>query len=145
MLLKGTPAMTTQAPTQIADVAQGLAQCCREGRFEDAVKQYYSPEIVTIEMCGMPGMDKEMQGLEAVAQKGQWWNDNHEVHSLDVSEPMITPGHFAVTMAWDVTHRASGQRMLMTELAVYEVQDGKIVREQFFYPMAKECGNTGCC
>jgi ketosteroid isomerase-like protein len=33
----------------------------------------------------------------------------------------------------DITHRASGQRNTMQELGVYEVKDGKIVKEQFFY------------
>jgi ketosteroid isomerase-like protein len=31
------------------------------------------------------------------------------------------------------THKPSGQRSKMSELAVYEVKDGKIVKEQFFY------------
>ena len=33
----------------------------------------------------------------------------------------------------DTTHRESGQRSKSSELAVYQVQDGRILREQFFY------------
>jgi predicted ester cyclase len=34
-----------------------------------------------------------------------------------------------------VTNRSSGQRMQLSEMALYTVKDGKIVREQFFYHM----------
>jgi len=33
----------------------------------------------------------------------------------------------------DTTHKPSGQRSQMSEIAVYQVEDGKIVKEQFFY------------
>jgi len=33
----------------------------------------------------------------------------------------------------DTTHRPSGNRSTMSEIAVYEVKEGKIVKEQFFY------------
>jgi len=33
----------------------------------------------------------------------------------------------------DTTHKPSGQRSQSSELGVYRVQDGKIVKEQFFY------------
>jgi ketosteroid isomerase-like protein len=35
----------------------------------------------------------------------------------------------------DTTHKPSGQRSKTSEIAVYEVQEGKIVKEQFFYDM----------
>lgn len=38
----------------------------------------------------------------------------------------------------DTTHRPSGQRSQSSEIAVYEVKDGKIVKEQFFYNMPSE-------
>jgi ketosteroid isomerase-like protein len=42
---------------------------------------------------------------------------------------------FAVSYDFDVTQKASGQRFAMTEMALYTVKDGRIVREQFFYHM----------
>jgi ketosteroid isomerase-like protein len=36
---------------------------------------------------------------------------------------------------FDVTAKPSGQRMQMSEMALYTVKDGRIVREQFFYHM----------
>ena len=40
-----------------------------------------------------------------------------------------------VRFKYDVTNKPSGRRMIMDELALYQVKDGKIVREEFFYAM----------
>jgi hypothetical protein len=40
--------------------------------------------------------------------------------------------HFAVAMGMDVTMKGAG-RLNMDEIAVYEVKNGKIVKEQFFF------------
>jgi ketosteroid isomerase-like protein len=34
-----------------------------------------------------------------------------------------------------VTFKPTGQRMQMTEMALYTVKDGKIAQEEFFYNM----------
>ena len=49
--------------------------------------------------------------------------------------PYVGEDEFAVHYDYDVTNRPSGQRIQMTEMALYTVKDGKIVREQFFYHM----------
>ncbi len=48
------------------------------------------------------------------------------------SEPVVGGNHFSVAMGMDVTMKG-GERMQMDEIAVYEVKDGKIVKEQFFF------------
>ena len=52
-----------------------------------------------------------------------------------MSEPFVGQDEFAVRYDFDVTNRPSGQRFQMTEMALYTVRDGKIVRERFFYHM----------
>ena len=34
---------------------------------------------------------------------------------------------------FDVTNKTSGERVNMSEMALYTVKDGKVVAEQFFY------------
>ena len=41
---------------------------------------------------------------------------------------------FAVRFAYDVTNKPSGRRMQMDEIGLFTVENGKIVREEFFYP-----------
>jgi len=55
-----------------------------------------------------------------------------EVHGGWVSEPIVAGNYISVAMGMDVTMKGQG-RMNMDEIAVYEVKDGKIVKEQFFY------------
>jgi hypothetical protein len=52
------------------------------------------------------------------------------LHGTTVSEPLLAGNSFACTMQLDITMKGQG-RMNMTELCVYDVKDGKIVREQF--------------
>jgi ketosteroid isomerase-like protein len=125
--------MATAAPATTAAVAHELVSLCRELRNLDAIASLYSPDIVSIEPVGSEEMPAEMRGRDAVRQKNEWWFDTHDVHSADVAGPFVGEDQFAVRYDFDVTDRSSGQRMQMSEMALYTVKDGKIVREQFFY------------
>ncbi len=117
----------------VSEIAQGLVDLCREGKNEEAVARYYSPEIVSIESASGPTMPAEAKGLEAVAQKGKWWMENHQIHSAEVNGPLVGDGQFAVEFNYDVTQKSSGMRLRMNEMALYTVAGDKIVREHFFY------------
>ena len=55
-----------------------------------------------------------------------------EMHGGYTNTPIVAGNFFACTMGMDIT--VKGQtRMSMNEVAVYEVKEGKIVHEQFFY------------
>jgi hypothetical protein len=115
------------------ELAEGLVALCREGKFDEAVAQFYSEGIVSVEAVEMGGMPRETTGIDAVKAKGEWWTANHEVHSIEVTNPAMSGDEFIVRFVMDVTSKQSGQRMTFDELAAYWVKDGKIVREQFFY------------
>jgi hypothetical protein len=119
--------MTTQ------EVADKLVKLCSEGKFLDAVKTLYSPEIVSMEASAPPGMAREAKGLAAVIAKGEWWGANHEVHAAIVEGPLVAGSHFTVIFKMDFTFKPQGKRSTMEEVAVYKVADGKIVHEEFFY------------
>ncbi len=116
--------MTTQ------EVANKLVEYCRLHQEEKAYQELYSPEITSVEMSEPM---KEVHGMDGIEKKGQWWNENFEVHGNTFSDPVVADNHFAVKIWMDTTHKPSGQRSQMNELAVYQVKDGKIWREQFFY------------
>src|SRR5436309_2347433 len=121
--------MTTQ------QVADQLVAECSQGNFHGPLNTLYSPDIVSVEAMAMDGGSRESKGLGAVKAKGEWWTNNHEVHSASVEGPLVAGNHFCVRFKLDVTNKPSGQRMQMDELGMYEVKDGKIVREEFFYGM----------
>ena len=119
--------MTTQ------EVAQKLVELCKEGKAEEAISSLYSKDIVSVEAMAMPGGTREVQGLEAVAGKGAWWIENHEIHGAKVEGPLVAGPHFSVRFTYDITNKPSGKRLVMDELAMYHVKDGKIDREEVFY------------
>lgn len=125
--------MTAAAPASTIAVAQELVTLCRAGRNLDAISKLYSPQIVSIEPVGDENMPAEMTGIEAIRQKNEWWFANNEVHSAEVNGPFVGEHQFAVQYAFETTFKPTGQRTQMTEMALYTVKDGKIVREQFFY------------
>ena len=73
------------------------------------------------------------EGKEAVKQKGDWWQANHEVHGGSVEGPFINGDQFAVRFKFDLTPKATGERVVMDEVGVYTVKDGKIIEERFYY------------
>ena len=121
----------------IAKVAQRLVELCREGKYEQAQEELYAADAVSIEGDGQPGTPGYVSGLDAIRAKGKQWADNLvEIHGGSVSEPVIADGWFSVAMGLDATYKDMG-RVAMKEICVYQVRDGKIVREQFFYNMDK--------
>ncbi len=125
--------MTAAAPASTASVAQELVALCRAGRNLDAISKLYSPNIVSIEPVGGEQMPAEMQGIDAIQGKNEWWFENNEVHSAEVNGPFVGDRQFAVHYTYETTFKPANQRMKMSEMALYTVKDGKIVREEFFY------------
>ena len=125
--------MTATATTGTATVAQELVSLCRAGRFVDAVDKLYSPDIVSIEPVGNEQMPARMSGIKAIRGKNEWWLANHEVHTGEAKGPFLGDDQFAVHYTFETTFKPTGARRTFTEMALYTVKDGKIVREQFFY------------
>ena len=119
----------------VADVANGVVGLCRQGKNLEAIETHYADDIVSVEPVSMPNMPAEMKGIEAIKGKNKWWIENHEVHSGNVQGPYISDDGFVALFEFDVTAKASGQRIQMREVGVYTVKDGKVAREEFFYNM----------
>lgn len=115
------------------EVGKRLVELCREGKNEQAMKELYSPDIVSVEAGAPPGMSAEARGIDAVAAKGAWWAENHIVHSAKVEGPFPHGDRFVVRFTYDITVKATDQRNTMDEAALFTVANGKIVREEFFY------------
>jgi ketosteroid isomerase-like protein len=113
-------------------VAERLVALCREGKNLDAINELYSDDILSFESTGD---HKEISGKQNVIEKNNmWFSSVEEMHSAHVSDPIIGGNFFSVSMSYDVTYKQVG-RMAMEEIAVYEVKDGKVVFEHFFYSM----------
>jgi hypothetical protein len=125
--------MPTAAPVSTATVAEELVALCRAGRNLEAIDKLYSSQILSIEPVGTEEMPAEMNGIESVRRKNEWWYENNDVHSVEVAGPFVGDDGFAVQHTFDATYKPTGHRHTLTEMALYTVKDGKIIREQFFY------------
>ena len=118
--------MTTQ---QIAD---RLVALCRQGKFEEAQKELFADDVVSIEPYATPEFQKEIKGLPAILEKGRKFMSMVEkIYTMSVSDPIVAGNSFACIMRLDMTMKGQG-RMDMSELCVYQVKDGKVISEQFF-------------
>ena len=115
------------------EIARKLVELCQQGKNLEALDTLYAADVVSVEAVAMPDGQQEMKGLVAVKGKNEWWLANHEVHSASVTGPWPHGDRFVVGFQFDVTNKPSGKRMNMDEVGLYTVQNGKIVREEFFY------------
>jgi hypothetical protein len=124
--------MSTQVETMNAqEVANRLVLLCREGKNVEAINELYDDDVVSHEPKGSPM--KEKVGKQAVLDAtNRWINSVEELHNAYISDPIVGDDFFACTMKVDATYKEHG-RNVMNELCVYEVKDGKIVSDHFFY------------
>jgi hypothetical protein len=118
--------MTTQ------EVAARYNELAQTNQWDTIQDELYAENAVSIEPPHAQGM-QSVEGLAAIKQKGQQFQAmTEEMHGGYCTEPVVGGKFFSVGMGMDITLKGMG-RMNMDEVAVYEVADGKIVKEQFFY------------
>ena len=121
--------MTTQ------EVANKLVEHCRNGRYDLAHQELYSDNAVSIEMPGAPGFPERVEGMPAIRQKGEMWNGMvQEFHGTEIEGPLVSGDHFTCIFKMDITMKGE-ERKKDEEIAMFKVKDGKVVSEQFFYPV----------
>jgi ketosteroid isomerase-like protein len=112
----------------IQQIAGEMVKLIREGKNKEAKDIFYADDIVSIE-----GHGNKLEGIAAIRQKSiDWAAQVSAVHSASVSEPLIAADHFSIHMKMDISYK-NGHRAVMDEVAIYEVNDGKIVFEQYFF------------
>ena len=118
--------MTTQ------EVADKFMEMAHHGKYNEIQDELYAENCVSIEPANSPGLNN-VEGLNAIKEKGKKFNEAiEEMHGGYTGNAIVAGNHFAVTMGMDATMKGTG-RMKMDEVAVYEVKDGKIIKEQFFF------------
>jgi ketosteroid isomerase-like protein len=125
--------MTTQeAVMTTQEVANRFHELAQTGQWDQIQNELYAEDAVSIEPEHSQGL-KTAKGLDAIRAKGKRFAEAlEEMHSGYSNPPQVAGNHFAVVMGMDVTMKGMG-RMKMDEVAVYEVKNGKIVKEQFFF------------
>ncbi|MGR3503745.1 SnoaL-like domain-containing protein [Pseudaestuariivita sp.] len=118
------------------EIAQELVAGCREGRENENLGKLYAEDAVSVEAADMGGTGRETRGLEGIRGKHAWWDSTFETLEAKVTGPYWHGEEsFAVLFEVKTRNKESGEVDDMHEIGVYHVADGKIVREEFFYPL----------
>jgi len=107
-------------------VAKKVVELVRKQAWYEALDTLYDNDIVSVEATA-----PEARGKEAVRGKVDWWVDAMEVHSFKANGPFVAHDRFVVQYDADVTDKNSKKRMQLSEVGVYTVKNGKIIREEF--------------
>lgn len=120
--------MTTK---QVADRFHQLSQ---EGKWDLILDELFSANAASVEPESAQAVGlQSVKGLDKIREKAkEWSNMVQEVHGAYTSAPQVAGNYFSVAMGMDVTLRGQ-PRSQMDEIALYEVKDGKIIKEQFFF------------
>ena len=120
---------TTMTTEQVAARFNELAQ---QEKWFEIQDELFAEEVTSVDPPKSPYL-KFAEGKAAVRKKGEDWVKRIQAaHRLHTTEPVVAGNHFAVGREVDITVEGFG-RITIDEVMLYEVRDGQIVLEQFFY------------
>src|SRR5258708_7311594 len=107
------------------EVANRLIELCKEGNFIQAQQELYHADIVSID----PDGSKTVSAANMLAKEQRFLANLEKMGAISYSQPLITGSFFTVVLKMEIKN--TGHRDL-EEVCVYQVEQGKIVFEQFF-------------
>jgi ketosteroid isomerase-like protein len=114
------------------EIASRFDELARQEKWFEIQEELFADDVKSVEPPNSPYL-KNVEGKNAVRKKGQdWVSKIEEVHTLSTTQPILGGNHFAVGRIMDITVKGLG-RVKMNEIMLYEVRDGQIIKEQFFY------------
>ena len=113
------------------EVAEKVVELVRQQAWYKALDTLYDNDIVSVEASASERESAEKRGIDQVRGKIDWWLNAMEVHSFTAKGPFVAHDRFVVQYDADVTEKNSKKRFQLSEVGVYTVKNGKIVREEF--------------
>lgn len=118
--------MTTQ------EVAARFNELAQQEKWFEIQEEFFADDVKSIDPPGSPYLGYA-EGKEAVRKKGMDFVSRiTAVHRTFTSAPVVGGSYFAVGRETDITLQETG-RIQMNQVMLYEVKDGRIISEQFFY------------
>ncbi len=112
----------------VHEIANRLISLCTQQKFMEAYTELFAEDAVSID----PIYDNvPLTGLSNLLERERQFLVVSQVHDTKVSDPVLAGNYFTVNFAVDFT-TVGQDRKLVEELAIYKVENGKIVSQQFF-------------
>lgn len=124
--------MTTETTLTTKQIAVRFNELAQQEQWFQIQDELFADDVKSIDPPHSPYFGYE-EGKAAVRKKGEDWVKRVEAaHRRFTTEPIVSENHFVVGREVDISVRGFG-RIQINELMLYEVKEGKIVSEQFFY------------
>lgn len=122
----------TQKISTTVEVAARFHELAQQEKWFEIQDELFADNVRSVEPSGSPYLGYA-EGKTAVRQKADDFVSRITAfHSGSTTAPVVAGNHFAVGREKDLTIQPHG-RIQIKEIMLYEVKDGKIVLEQFFY------------
>jgi hypothetical protein len=124
--------MTTEKVMTTQEIAARFNALAQQEKWFEIQDELFADTVRSVDPENSPYFGYA-EGKPPVRKKGMDWVEKVEqVHETYTTPPVIAGNHFAVGRGFDITTKDFG-RIKIEEIMLYEVKNGKIVLEQFFY------------
>lgn len=127
--------MTTSSTTHeitTQQVAARFNELAKQEKWFEIQEELFADNVKSVDPPGSAYFGNA-EGKASVRKKGETFVAKIEaVHRMHTTEPVVGGNHFAVGREMDITVQGYG-RLQINEVMLYEVENGQIVLEQFFY------------
>jgi len=114
------------------EVASRFNELAQQEKWFEIQDEFFSDNVISIDPPNSPYF-KYAKGKAAVRKKGEEFVSKiREVHGANTTQPVVGGNYFAVGRGVEITVEGFG-RIKMDQVMLYEVNNGQIVSEQFFY------------
>ena len=115
-----------------AEVADRFHTLAQQEKWFDIQEELFADNVRSIEPANSPYLSNA-EGKDSVRKKGEAFVSRITgVDRLYTSEPLVCGNHFTVAREKEMTVQGHG-KIVIKQIMLYEVREGKIVLEQFFY------------
>jgi len=106
-----------------------LIELVQRGEFLEAIEKYYAPNATMQENLQPASM---RTGLPALLEGERQALARFHFHQHRAASFVVNANRAAINWIFEVSEQ-SGKRYVLDEIAYQEWQDGKIIRERFYY------------
>jgi hypothetical protein len=124
-----------QAILTTQEVANRYCELAKQNKWTEILNELCSQDLMNSEPehAAARGIQTITKGLDEVKAKGEANRQKiEEIHSQHCSAPLIASNFFSVALSRDITFKGR-PRMNLEEIAIFELKEGKIISEAFFY------------
>jgi limonene-1,2-epoxide hydrolase len=115
-------------------IANRMYNLYHTNKYRQAFKELYDTNILSVLYSGQT--QTITNGKFNLLEKLKEFKKQVDViHNHKIFEPIVNNNHFILAMEVDVTMKGK-KRKKVKEIGVYEVKNGKIIKEEFFSSMA---------